>query len=88
MLLHRKGTEKKLILGDYVTVCVQGATKESQVNNGAPQDVLVQKEAFFQRIIKQRGEMSVKRHITDSVIIVDKRPCEDLEDVTLRSSAG
>ena len=87
MLLHTKGTEKKLFLGDYVTVYVQGA-KESQANNGAPQDVLVQKEAFFQRIIKQRGEMNVKRHITDSVIIVDKRPCEDLEDVTLRSSTG
>jgi len=87
MLLHTKETEKKLFLGDYVTVYVQGA-KESQANNGAPQDVLVQKEAFFQRIIKQRGKMNVKRHITDSVIIVDKRPCEDLEDVTLRSSAG
>ena len=70
-----------------MAVCVQGA-KESQANNGAPQDVLVQKEAFFQRIVKQRGEMSVKRHITDSVIIVDKRPCEVFEDVTLRSSAG
>jgi hypothetical protein len=87
MLLHTKGTEKKLLLIDYVTVYVQGA-KESQANNGAPQDVLVQKEAFFQRIIKQRGEMNVKRHITDSVIIVDKRPLEDLEDITLRSSAG
>lgn len=87
MLLHTKETEKKLFLGDYVTVYVQGA-KESQANNGAPQDVLVQKEAFFQRIIKQRGKMNVKRHITDSVIIVDKRPCEDLENVTLRSSAG
>jgi sRNA-binding carbon storage regulator CsrA len=87
MLMHTKGTEKKLFLGDYVTVYVQGA-KESQANNGAPQDVLVQKEAFFQRIIKQRGEMNVKRHITDSVIIVDKRPLEDLEDITLRSSAG
>lgn len=87
MLLHRKGTDKKLILRDYVTVCVQGAN-ESQANNGALQDVLVQKEAFFQRITKQRGEMSVKRYITDSVIIVDKRPCEDLEDDSLRSSAG
>ena len=87
MLLHTKGTEKKLFLGDYVTVYVQGA-KESQANNGAPQDVLVQKEAFFQRITKQRGKMSVKRHITDSVIIVDKRPLEDLEDATLRSNAG
>ncbi len=87
MLLHTKGTEKKLILGDYVSVYVQGA-KESQANNGAPQNVLVQKEAFFQRIVKQRGEMSVKRHITDSVIIVDKRPLEDLQDSSLISNTG
>lgn len=88
MLLHKQnGSEKKLTLRDYVTVNMQGA-KESQANNGALQDVLVQHEAFFQRILKQRGEMYVVQKVTDSVIIVDKRPCEELQDSSLRCSTG
>jgi hypothetical protein len=88
MLLHKeKGTERKLTLGDYVTVHVQDAMG-SQDNNGAAQNVLLQKEAFLQRIVRQRGEMCVKRHITDSVIIVDKRPREDQQDSSLLSGTG
>ena len=88
MLLQKEnGTEKELTLGDYVAVHVQDAMG-SQDNNGAPQNALLHKEAFLQRIVRQRGEMNVKRHITDSVIIVDKRSREGRQDASLLSSTG
>jgi len=58
-MLILKGPEKKrLVLGDYVAVHVSKA-KESQSGYG---DVLVQHEDFFQRIVKDRRELSKVQH--------------------------
>ena len=46
MLKNPEVTEKKLVLGDYITVHMSGL-KTSQVN----------REELFQRIQKQRGEV-------------------------------
>ena len=74
-------TEKKLVLGDYITVHMSGL-KTSQVNNAKPGDMQVNREELFQRIQKQRGEV-VQR--------VEKRvekPAGDLIDVRLRATGS
>jgi len=56
-MLILKGPEKKrLVLGDYVAVHVS-EVKESQSYIGQG-DVLVQHKDFFQRIVKDRRELS------------------------------
>lgn len=58
-MLILKGPEKKrLVLGDYVAVHAS-EVKESQSGYG---DVLVQHEDFFQRIVKDRRELSKVQH--------------------------
>ena len=67
-------TEKKLVLGDYITVQVSGL-KTSQVNTG---DMQVNREELFQRIQRQRAE----------VIQEIQKPAGELIDVRLRAAAG
>jgi len=56
LLLKPRVEEKKLMLGDYVTVHVSGVKEyQSPIGRG---DVLVQHEDFFQRIVKDRRELS------------------------------
>jgi sRNA-binding carbon storage regulator CsrA len=56
MLIHKKPevTEKRLVLGDYVTVHVS-VLETNQVQNTEPRDMQVHREEFLQRIEKQRG---------------------------------
>ena len=56
MLKNPVETEKKLVLGDYMTVHVSGL-KTSQVYNAKPGDMQVHREELHQRIQKQRGEL-------------------------------
>ena len=70
-------TEKKLVLGDYITVQVSGL-KTSQVNNAKPGDMQVNRDELFQRIQKQRGE----------VVQLVKKPAGDLIDVRLRATGS
>ena len=70
---NREATEKRLVLGDYMTVHVSGL-KTSQVNNAKPSDMRVHREELHQRIQKQRGE----------VIQRVQKPAGDLIDVCLR----
>ncbi len=60
LILKAKIAEKKLVLGDYVTVH-NSDVKSSQSHTG-PGDVLVQHEDFFQRILKDRRELSKVQH--------------------------
>ena len=69
--------EKELVLGDYITVQVQGL-KTSQVNNTKPGDRQVNREELFQRIQKQRGE----------VVQRVEKPAGDLIDVRLRAAGS
>ena len=74
-------TEKKLVLGDYITVQVSGL-KTSQVNNAKPGDMQVNREELFQRIQKQRGEV-VQRFVQRV-----EKPAGDLIDVRLRATGS
>ena len=49
-------SEKKLVLGDYVTVHMS-SMKTARVYNAEPSDMQVYREELFQRIQKQRGEI-------------------------------
>jgi len=69
---NQKAEEKKLVLGDYVTVNVP-VVEESQINLGASHDDSMQFENLFQRIVKQRGVLHTVQKITDSVIDVGNR---------------
>jgi hypothetical protein len=69
MLKNPEVTEKKLVLGDYITVHMSGL-KTSQGNTG---DMQVNREELFQRIQKQRGE----------VVQRVEKPAGDLIDVRL-----
>ena len=60
LILKAKVAEQKLVLGDYVAVHVS-QVKESQRHIGHG-DVLVQHEDFFQRIVKDRRELSKVQH--------------------------
>jgi len=82
---NQKAEEKKLVLGDYVTVNVP-VVEESQINTGASHDVLVQFEGLFQRIVKQQGELRVVQQRTDSVIHVGKRRREVLQNSEIQNS--
>ena len=56
LMLKPRVEEKKLVLGDYVTVHVSDVNgHQSRIGHG---DVLVQHEDFFQRILKDRRELS------------------------------
>lgn len=62
-MLKRKmpeDTEKKLELGDYVTVHAP-VVSENQVNNANVCILQVHREAFIQRIQKQRGKWIDRR---------------------------
>ena len=48
--------EKKLELGDYVTVHVPGLNS-SQDSNASPCVIQVDREVFIQRTLKQRGKL-------------------------------
>jgi len=56
---NKQKEEKKLVLGDYVTVHVS-ATKENenQTDMGVLLDLHVQNKGFLQRIQKERKELS------------------------------
>jgi sRNA-binding carbon storage regulator CsrA len=56
MLKNPEATEKRLVLGDYMTVQVS-RIKASQVYNAEPGDMQVRREELHQRIQKQRGEL-------------------------------
>ena len=56
MLKNPQATEKRLLLGDYMTVHMSGL-KISQVYNAKPGDMQVHREELFQRIQKQKGEL-------------------------------
>ena len=85
LMRNQKLAEEKLVLGDYVTVNTSAVT-ESQTNTAASHDVLVQFENFFQRIVKQRGELHVVQKRTDSVINVGKRRRETLQNSEMQNS--
>ena len=51
-----KEPEKKLILGDYVTVNLS-SLKTTRVYNAEPLDMQVYREELFQHIQRQRGEV-------------------------------
>jgi len=73
MLRNPKPTEKKLVLGDYLTVHTSGL-KTSQVYNAKPADMQVHREELSQRILKQRGVLVPRV----------QKPSGDLIDVRLR----
>jgi len=50
-----KVDEEKLVLGDYVTVCMSGSKSTPHYEN-EPCDIRVHREEFVRRIQKQRGE--------------------------------
>jgi len=77
MLKNPETTEKKLVLGDYMTVHVSGV-KSNQVNNSEPSDMQIHREELFLRIEKQRG---------DVVPRIQKR-AGDLIDVRLRAAGA
>ena len=59
LILKAKVAEQKLVLGDYVTVHISDVKTSQQIGQG---DVLVQHEDFFQRILKDRRELSTVQH--------------------------
>jgi sRNA-binding carbon storage regulator CsrA len=73
MLKNPEATEKKLVLGDYMTVHMSGL-KTSRVYNTKPGDMQVHREELLKQIQKQRGEL-VQRA---------QKPAGDLIDVRLR----
>jgi len=76
-------TEKRLVLGDYITVHVSGLkTSQGNKNNAKPGDMQVYREELFQRIQKQRGE--VVQRIVQRV----EKPAGDLIDVRLRATGS
>ena len=55
---EEKNKEKKLMLGDYMTVHVSGVTEaQSRVGTSTPIDIQARNEGFFQRILKERKEL-------------------------------
>ena len=63
LILKAKVVEKKLVLGDYVTVHVSAVGGiQSHIKHDGPHDVLVQNKDFFQRILKDRRELSKVQH--------------------------
>jgi len=85
LMRNQKLAEKKLVLGDYVTIS-KSVVNESKINTGASHDVLVQFENLFQRIVKQRGELHTVQKRTDTVINVGKRRREILQNSELQNS--
>lgn len=79
MLILKKPqtAEKKLFLGDYVSIHSSGP-KRSNVQNSEPCAVLVNREELFQRIQKQRG----------AFLPPDQKQKGDLIDVRLRVAAA
>lgn len=81
LLRNQKTEEKKLVLGDYVTI-----------NIAACNDDLQQFDSLFQRIVKQRGELNDVQQRTDTVINVRNKRREilqnsELQDAELQNSA-
>ena len=72
MLKNPKATEKRLLLGDYMTVHASGS-KTSQMSHAKPVDMQVHREVLHQRIQKQRGELVPRV----------QKPAGDLIDVRL-----
>ncbi len=57
---EEKNEEKKLMLGDYMTVQVAGVNEnESRVVTSTPTNIQTRNEDFFQRIQKERKELSI-----------------------------
>ena len=67
-----KEPEKKLVLGDYVTVHMSNL-KTTRVYNAEPSDMQDYREELFRRIQRQRGE----------IVQPSQRPGGDLIDVRL-----
>lgn len=63
MLILEQNEEKKgLVLGDYVTVHVpEISAQQSSIGAGTLTDIQVRNESFFQRIQKERVELTGKR---------------------------
>jgi len=59
LILKPSKAEKKLVLGDYVTVHVSGI-KEGQGPRDVSHDIQEQYQEFFQRIEKERKELNGK----------------------------
>jgi hypothetical protein len=76
MLKMPEATEKKLVLGDYMTVHVPGLAR-NQGSGTELCDLQVHREDFFQRIQKERGEIFPRV----------QKPGGDLIDVRLRVAA-
>lgn len=83
---QEKGQDN-LLLGDYVAVQDSGAD-EGSTNTASPPGVLLQYEAFFRRILIQRGRLSGTRNKRDSVINVGNRNGQVVQNTTPRSKAG
>lgn len=81
MLKTPEVTEKKLVLGDYITVHTSDL-KTSQGNNAKPGDMQVNREELFHRIQKQREE--VVQRVVQRVV----KPAGDLIDVRLRATGS
>ena len=63
MLILKGPENKKLVLGDYVAVHVSSVEgNQSRIGHAGPHDVLVQHKDFFQRILKDRRELSDMQH--------------------------
>ena len=87
MSLCKQNKQTNLVLGDYVAVRVTGCDEDCG-NTDFPRDTLVQHEAFFQRILKQRGKLSVELNKRDSVINVRNRNSQVPQNTLARSKAG
>lgn len=79
--------EDNLLLGDYVVLRLTG-TDADQHRNKAPSEVLIQYDYFFQRILKQRGELSGTVSKRDSVINIRHRNREVLQNTSPTSKAS
>lgn len=68
-----KEPEKKLALGDYVTVNMS-SLKATRVYNAEPSDMQEYREELFRRIQRQRGEI-VQRNQRPGGDLIDVRLC-------------
>ena len=63
LILKAEKKEKKLVLGDYVTIHTLGdKVNQGRIGFVAPRDVLVKHGQFFQRMLKDRRELNGVQH--------------------------
>ncbi len=79
--------EKRLLLGDYVTVHVSGIEEiRSQLNT--TYDIRFRRKVFLKRSEKARPELKDVQHDSEAVINVGYRQREILKDSCLMRKAG